>query len=39
VIRAIRQGVFWPPNYPPPDFSEAFAGLCLDNVFGRPECE
>lgn len=39
VIRAIRQGVFWPPNYPPPDFSEAFAGLCLDNVFGRPDCE
>lgn len=39
VIRGIRQGVFWPPKYPPPDFSEAFAGLCLDNVFGRPECE
>jgi hypothetical protein len=36
VIRKLRKAIFEPPVYPPPDFSEDFAAICLDNVFGRP---
>ena len=34
IIRAIRDQVFWPPVQPPPDFSEDFAAICQDMVFG-----
>lgn len=36
-IRDIRNGVFGPPTYPPPEFSEKFAAICQDNVFERDE--
>lgn len=36
VVRGLREQKFWPPAEPPPDFSEDLAGICLDNVFGRP---
>ncbi|HYV37192.1 MAG TPA: PD-(D/E)XK nuclease family protein [Gemmataceae bacterium] len=36
VIRNLRNGVFWPPAYPPPDHSEDFAAICLDNVMTGP---
>ena len=35
VIRRIRREEFWPPVDPPPEYSEDFAGICLDGVFGR----
>lgn len=35
VGRAILDGRFWPPTYPPPDFSENFAAICQDDVFER----
>jgi RecB family exonuclease len=34
IIRAVREEVFWPPVQPPPDFSEDFAAICQDTVFG-----
>ncbi len=35
VIRAVRQQAFWPPEYPPPSFSDDFAGICQDAILGR----
>jgi hypothetical protein len=35
VVRGIRREQFWPPKEPPPRYSEEFADLCLDGVFGR----
>lgn len=35
VVRRIRKQVFWPPTEPPPDYSEDFAAICMDGVFGR----
>lgn len=35
VVRGIRSEVFWPPTEPPPDFTEDFAAICQDGVFGR----
>lgn len=37
VMRGILNNVFWPPNPEPPDYSEAFAAICQDNVFERWE--
>jgi RecB family exonuclease len=34
-IRNIRNGIFGPPTYPPPMFSQKFAAICQDNVFER----
>jgi ATP-dependent helicase/DNAse subunit B len=39
VVRGLRSQTFGPPRYPPPDFSEDFAGICMDYVFGRPEID
>lgn len=33
VVRKLRQGIFWPPTDPPPEFSEDFAEICQDHVF------
>jgi ATP-dependent helicase/nuclease subunit B len=33
VMRSLNQGIFWPPNPEPPDFSESFAAICQDQVF------
>ncbi len=35
VVRQVRQQIFWPPTDPPPRFSEEFAGICQDGVFGK----
>ena len=35
VVRQIRAQVFWPPTDPPPAYSEDFAPICMDGVFGR----
>jgi RecB family exonuclease len=35
VVRNIRQEIFWPPADPPPKFSEEFAAICQDGVFGK----
>jgi ATP-dependent helicase/nuclease subunit B len=35
VVQGIREGRFWPPTDPPPDFSEEFAPICQDGVFDR----
>jgi len=37
VIRGIREERFWPPKDPPPKYSEDFAPICMDGVFGRRE--
>ncbi|HUY90929.1 MAG TPA: PD-(D/E)XK nuclease family protein [Pirellulales bacterium] len=34
VIRGIRGQIFWPPESPPPAFSEMFARICQDAQFG-----
>jgi ATP-dependent helicase/nuclease subunit B len=34
VVRDIRNGKFWPPASPPPDFSEDLAAICQDGQFG-----
>ncbi|MCA9028435.1 MAG: PD-(D/E)XK nuclease family protein [Planctomycetaceae bacterium] len=31
----ILDGVFWPPVYPPPEYSEDLAAICQDNVYAR----
>jgi hypothetical protein len=36
VIRKLRKNVFWPPANPPPDYSEDFAAICLDNLISGP---
>lgn len=33
IIRKIREGVYFPKNPRPPQYSEAFAAICQDNVF------
>ncbi len=35
VVRNVRSERFWPPIEPPPAFSEEFAAICMDGVFGR----
>ena len=35
VVRNIRDQKFWPPTQPPPEYSEEFADICLDGVFGK----
>lgn len=35
VVRRIRRQEFWPPNDPPPPFSEALAAICQDGVFTK----
>jgi hypothetical protein len=35
VVRKIRDGHFWRPTEPPPDFFEEFASICQDNVFDK----
>jgi hypothetical protein len=35
VIRKVRDQQFWPPTDPPPAYSEEFAAICMDGVFGR----
>jgi len=37
VVRAVRNQVFWPPADPPPPFSEDFAAICQDGVFGKED--
>lgn len=34
VVRGIRSQLFWPPESPPPAFSEMFGGICQDAQFG-----
>lgn len=36
VVRELRAETFWPPTSPAPIFSEEFATICQDGVFGRP---
>jgi hypothetical protein len=36
VIRKLRCGVFWEPAKEPPEYSEAYAAICLDNVRSPP---
>jgi hypothetical protein len=35
VVRGIRQGRFFPPTSPPPEFAEEFARICGDRQLGR----
>ena len=35
VVRRVRNEQFWPPTDPPPEYSEEFAAICLDGVFGK----
>lgn len=35
IVRNVRQQKFWPPTEPPPAYSEDFAGICMDGVFGK----
>ncbi len=35
VVRNVRDQRFWPPADPPPPYSEEFAAICMDGVFGR----
>src|SRR5262249_36063883 len=39
VIQNLRDEVFEPIKYPPPDFCEDLAAICLDNVMSRPPLE
>jgi RecB family exonuclease len=36
VVRNLRNGVFWPPTDPPPQYAEDYAWLCHDGVFDKP---
>jgi RecB family exonuclease len=36
VVRGIRGGIFWPPQSPPPAFSEKFGPICQDGQLGGP---
>ena len=36
VIRNIRRERFWPPTEPAPKYSDDYAYICMDGVFGRP---
>jgi hypothetical protein len=33
VIRNIRDGIFWPPETPAPDYFEEYSAICLDNLY------
>ena len=35
IIRDLRTANYWPPRKQPPQFSEAFAGICQDNAFEK----
>lgn len=35
VIRCLRESIFWPPVPEPPEYSEEFAVICQDHVFGN----
>ena len=35
VIRALQQGVFWPPAEAPPIYSDDWAAICHDHVFEK----
>ncbi|HMP80491.1 MAG TPA: PD-(D/E)XK nuclease family protein, partial [Pirellulaceae bacterium] len=35
VLRDLKANRFWPPNPQPPDFSDDFAAICQDHIFGR----
>jgi len=35
VARKVRDQEFWPPAEPPPLYSEEYAAVCLDGVFGK----
>ena len=35
IVRGLRAGAFWPPVYPPPEYSDDYAAICQDNVFER----
>ncbi len=35
IVRGLRAGNFWPPVYPPPEYSDDYAAICQDNVFER----
>jgi len=39
VVRHVRDQQFWPPTDPPPAYSEEFAAICMDGVFGRKQRE
>jgi len=39
VARNIRAQEFWPPKEPPPPYSEEFASICMNGVFGRKSSE
>ena len=39
VVRKVRDQQFWPPTDPPPLYSEEFAAICLDGVFGKKKWE
>ena len=38
VIRNLINSVFGPAVYPPPEYSDDLAGICLDHVLGGPSC-
>jgi RecB family exonuclease len=38
VVRKVRRQEFWPPAAEPPQFSDEFAGICLDRVIRNAEC-
>ena len=33
IVRGLRNVNFWPPVYPPPEYSDDYAAICQDNVF------
>ena len=35
IVRKVRAKKFWPPTEPPPKYSEEFAAICMDGVFGK----
>ncbi len=38
VIRAIRKGVYWPPNSNPPQYTD-YSAICQDNTFEQFVCD
>lgn len=35
IVRNLRAANFWPPVYPPPEYSDDYAAICQDSVFER----
>lgn len=35
IVQRIQAGIFWPPTYPAPDYSEDWASICQDRVIDR----